>query len=138
MFAQQLNLGDSVWVCNQDVLPQLFTMTLGDNSIFVPPATGFQQAPGGFLLGRAVVPLEHMATIGDAGDIANISPSGYHAVGKGGGIQFASSIHLYFDYGIEAFRWTFRLGGQPFLKAAVVPDNGSNNRSHFVTLAARA
>ncbi|HEY5656281.1 MAG TPA: phage major capsid protein, partial [Myxococcota bacterium] len=134
MYARQLRLSDAVWVCNQDVLPQLFTMTLGDNSIFVPPASGFQNAPGGFLLGRPVVPLEHMETLGDKGDIAIISPSGYHAIGKSGGIQFGRSVHLYFDYGVEAFRWTFRLGGQPFLSAAVSPAKGSTTRGHFVTL----
>lgn len=139
MFARQLNVADARWVCNQDVLPQLFTMTLGDNTVFVPPSSGgFIQAPGGFLLGRPVVPLESMETVGDKGDIAIISPSGYHAIGKSGGIQFASSIHLHFDYGVESFRWTFRLGGQPFLSAAVSPAKGAATRGHFVTLDARA
>ena len=138
MYARQLRLSDARWVCNQDVLPQLFQMTLGDNSIFVPPATGFQQAPGGFLLGRPVVPIEHMETVGDAEDLGFISPSGYHAIGKSNGMQFASSMHLFFDYAMTAFRWTFRIGGQPFLSAAVSPQKGSTTRSHFITLAARA
>jgi hypothetical protein len=38
---------------------------------------------------------------------------------------------------LTAFRWLFRLGGQPFLSAPVTPAQGSNTRSHFIALAAR-
>ena len=141
MFSRMLagSIGRSSWLINSDVLPQIMTMTLGNNSIFMPPATGFQNAPGGFLLGRPILLTEHAKTVGDKGDIHLVDMRrGYHGLEKTGGVKFASSIHLYFDYGVEAFRWTFRMGGTPFLSAPVSPANGSNTKSHFVTLDARA
>lgn len=141
MFARMLMTGNTsraFWLVHQSALPQLMTMTLGDQPIWTPPASGFVNAPGGFLLGRPVRFSEHCEVVGDKGDIQLINPAGYYAATKDGGIDFASSIHLYFDYDIEAFRWTFRLGGQPYLSAPVSPDKGSDTLSHFVTLAARA
>ena len=81
---------------------------------------------------------EHSKTLGDKGDIQLIDPMGYYGLKKAAGVRFATSIHLYFDYGLQAFRWTVRFGGQPHLKAPVSPANGTNTKSHFVTLAERA
>jgi Phage capsid family. len=102
------------------------------------PANGLAEAPGGFLLGLPIRFSEFASTVGDLGDIQLISPRGYYGVRRAEGVRFASSIHLYFDYATEAFRWTFRYGGQPHLSAPVSPANGSATKSHFVTLAARA
>lgn len=137
MFARVLNPGQAVWKVNPDVLPQLVTMTLGNQPIWTPPASGFQNAPGGFLFGRPVQFSEHCQTLGTVGDIQLVQPKGYYAITKAGGPQFAQSMHLYFDYGMQAFRWTFRMNGQPYLSAAVSPANGSNTRSHFVLLETR-
>lgn len=128
---------NAFWVANPDTLPSLLTMTLGDNSIFVPPQAGFRDAPGGMLLGRPVTLEEPAATVGDVGDITLVNPDGYAAFVKSGGTKFDASMHLYFDYGMTAFRWTFRMGGLPYLSAAVGPAKGSNNKSHFITVAAR-
>ena len=138
MYARVINPGQSIWYSNQDCLPQLLTMTLGNNSVYVPPASGFQNAPGGFLMGRPVVFLENCQTVGDQGDIQLVNPKGYYAPVKGGAPEFAESMHLFFDYNVSAFRWIFRLGGQPYLSAAVSPAKGSTTRSHFVVLDARA
>lgn len=138
MFSRSINPGGSIWLVNQDTLPQLMTMVLGNQPIWTPPATGFAQAPGGFLFGRPIVFSDQCKTLGDEGDIVLVDPAGYYLARKQSGIKFASSMHLYFDYDIQAFKWTFRLGGQPFLSAAVSPANGSSTRSHYVRLAARA
>ncbi|NUS39516.1 MAG: phage major capsid protein [Lysobacter sp.] len=136
MFSRVINPGMSVWLLNQDVLPQLFTMTLGNYPIYMPPTNGFAEAPGGFLLGRPVKINEHCASLTNQGDINLVNLEGYYAAQRDA-MQAAESMHLYFDYGIRAFRWTFRFGGEPFLSAPVSPANGTNTRSHFVTLAAR-
>lgn len=128
----------AVWKINPDVIDQLITMTLGDQPIWTPPASGLVNAPGGVLLGRPVQFSEHCQTIGTKGDIRLIDPMGYYAITKPRGIQFASSMHLLFDKDKQAFRWTFRLGGRPYLNAAQSPANGSNTKSHFVTLDTRA
>jgi HK97 family phage major capsid protein len=139
MWARQIGLGSYYWLCNPDVLPQFIGMTIGQQPVFVPPASGLTQAPGGFLMGRPVIPTEPCATVGTVGDLINFDPNGYYAAVKSGeGIQFAESMHLFFDYNVRAFRWTFRLAGQPAASAALSPAKGSTTRSHFVTLATRA
>jgi HK97 family phage major capsid protein len=140
MFARLQRIpGDSpFWMVNQDCLPQLMTMTIGDKPIWLPPSGDLTAAPGGFLLGLPVRFSEFAKTLGDKGDIQLISPKGYYGVRRAAGLKFASSIHLYFDYNTEAFRWVFRYGGQPHLSAPVSPANGTATKSHFVTLAERA
>lgn len=125
------------WLANQDTLPQLMTMTVGDKPIWMPP-NGLAGAPGGFLLGMPIRLSEFSQTLGDKGDLQLISPKGYYGARRSSGVKFASSIHLLFDYNAQAFRWVFRYGGQPHLSAPVSPKNGNATRSHFVTLAERA
>ncbi len=93
----------AVWIANSDILPQLMTLKIGDNLVWTPPSSGFQNAPGGFLLGRPIIFSEHANTLGDKGDLQFIDPMGYYMPTKQGGVKFDSSIHLYFDYGIQAF-----------------------------------
>jgi len=138
MFSRCINPSQGIWYINQDVFPQLVTMTLGDQPIFTPPNSGIKGAPGGSLLGRPVKISEHCATLGTVNDIVFANPrAGYYSPRKAG-VKFASSMHLYFDYDVEAFRWTFRMGGLPVLESAITPNKGSNTRSHFVVLATRS
>lgn len=139
MYARLLVLpGDApFWMVNRNCVPQLMTMKVGDMPIWMPP-NGIAGAPGGFLLGYPVRFSEHAKTLGDKGDIQLVSPKGYYALRRESGPSFAQSMHLYFDYAIEAFRWTFRFGGQPHLSAPVAPAHGTDTKSHFVTLAERA
>jgi len=133
------NIAQARWLASPDALPQIMTMVIGSQPIWTPPSAGFAGAPGGYLLGRPVMLTDHADTLGDLGDLTLFDPSGYYAATKaGGGIDFASSIHLYFDYGAQAFRWTFRFGGQPMLSAPIVPPRSTASRSHFVGLAPRA
>lgn len=126
-----------VWTINSDVITQLAVLTIGDTPVWTPP-NGLIDAPAGFLLGYPVMESEHNKTLGDLGDIVLGSWKGYYGARRTAGAQFAQSMHLFFDYGMQAFRWTFRLGGQPHLSAVVTPPNSANTKSHFVTLAARA
>ena len=130
--------GRPLWLANRAIVPQLMTMTIGNQPVWTGFNAGLQDAPGGRMLGYPILWSEHAKTLGDKGDIQLIDLDGYYGIQKSGGIRFASSIHLFFDYGVQAFRWTFRMGGQPFLSAAISPANGSNTKSHFVTLDARA
>lgn len=132
------NKSRAFWMVHPDAYNQLITMTLGNQPIFTAPSEGIKRSPDGALLGLPVVISDYCETLGDKGDLYLVNPEGYFAVQKSGGIKFAQSMHLYFDYDMEAFRWTFRMGGRPYLNAAVSPAKGSATRSHFVTLAARA
>ncbi len=142
MYARMLpsSIGRAFWLINPDALSQLLTMTLGDNTVYTLPNEGFRGAPGGFLLGRPVVFHETAQTVGDKGDIQFIDPEGYFGIRKAGsqmGMKFATSIHLFFNYDVQAFRWTVRIGGEPYLDAAITPPNSTVTKSHFVALAAR-
>lgn len=129
------------WLANRNIIPQLATMTIGDQPVWMPPA-GLAAAPGGFLLGYPVRFSEHANSLGSRGDLQLISPRGYYALRRDAGPALARSMHLYFDYNIEAFRWLTRFGGQPHLSAPVVPPTAAggsaNSKSNFVTLAERA
>jgi len=137
MYSRVIDPARAIWFVNQDAFPQLMTMTLGNQPIWTSPQSGLVNAPGGLLLGRPVRFAEHCETLGTAGDIQLVSPLGYYAVTKRNNPTFAASMHLFFDYNMEAYRWTFRLGGQPHLSAPISPAKGSTTRSHFVTLAVR-
>lgn len=140
MYARLLTVpGDTpYWLTNTDTLPQLATMTIGDQPIWTPPTTGLTGAPGGFLLGRPIRFSEHAKTLGDKGDLQLVSPKGYYAARRTNGPKFASSMHLFFDYAMTAFRWQMRFGGQPHLSKPVDPANGSAAKSHFIALDERA
>lgn len=136
MFSRMINPTQAVWLANADTLPSLIDLkTDAGQPIWHP---NFTVAPGGTLLGRPILYTEHARTVGDKGDLMFVNPNGYEAFRKQGGVQFADSIHLYFDYNIRAFRWIFRVGGQPVLSKPVEPANGSATKSHFVALADRA
>jgi HK97 family phage major capsid protein len=131
--------GRPIWIANSDVEPELAALTIGNIPFFLPNSQpGASPIYEGTIRGKPTMFSEHSSTIGDLGDIVVADLSGYYLLTKqGGGIDFAASIHLFFDYNIQAFRWIFRLGGQPFLSAPVSPKSGTNTKSHFVTLEAR-
>lgn len=130
--------GSAVWLLNNDVLPQLFTMTLGNQPVYIAANQGARENPYGFLLGRPVIVTQHAKSVGTQGDVSLVDLRGYQAIESAGGIQTATSMHLYFDADAVAFRSTFRVDGQPKAAAAVSPANGSSTLSHFVQLDTRA
>lgn len=136
MFSRVINPTQASWLANPDIMPSIMDLKsdLGQPLWF----PNYQDAPGGTLLGRPVLFTEHAQTIGDKGDLQLVNPNGYEAFRKQNGVSFADSIHLYFDYNIRAFRWIFRIGGQPVLSEPVSPARGSATKSHFVALADRA
>lgn len=127
----------AVWLVNQDVFTQLAAITIGDQPVWTPP-NGLAGGPLGTLLGRPVYSIEQCQTLGTVGDIILMDPMGYYMPVKAGGTKFDSSMHLYFDYDVMAFRWTFRCGGRPYLSNAITPAKGSNTRSQIIALATRA
>jgi HK97 family phage major capsid protein len=130
---------NAVWLINQDIEVQLDSLNHpGDSSPVWMPAGGLADAPFGRLKGRPVVPHQACKTLGDLGDIAFVDLMQYLSVQKVGGPRFDTSIHLWFDQDITAFRFILRIAGQPWHDAAFTPANGSNTLSPFVVLAERA
>lgn len=141
MYARNLNPGRAVWMVNPDAWPQLPLMTIGNQPVFTLPVggQGLTVTPSGFLLGRPVMMTDTCQTVGNQGDIAFVDWGAYHAIVKAGrAIQNDLSIHLWFDYGVTAFRATFRLDGMPWHKEPVTPPNSSVTRSSAVVLAVRS
>ena len=90
--------------------------------------------PYGTLYGAPVIESEHVAAWKSAGDVLLASLSQYQAIGKGG-VQTATSIHVAFTTDETAFRFVYRIDGQPLWNSAVTPENGSTF-SPFVSLSA--
>lgn len=131
----------AIWLVNQDIEPQLLTMSFEGNSSSVPaymPANGLSASPFGTLMGRPVIPTEACPTLGDKGDIILADMSQYLTATKTQGIRAETSMHLWFDYDVTAFKFVMRVAGKPWFDAPIQPKNGSATRSPFVTLAERA
>ncbi len=132
---------NAVWLINQELEPQLYSMYLAIGTGGVPvymPASGISGSQYATLFGRPVIPIEHASAPGDVGDIVLADLSKYLLIDKGG-MNFASSMHVKFEYDEMAFRVTYRVDGQPLFDKAITPYKGSagTTRSPFVALAAR-
>lgn len=141
------NRARAVWLIHSDCEVQLMQLNVkiknvagsenvGGMPIWVPPG-GLSGSPFGSLLGRPLVPMECCQALGTVGDITLADLSQYLAVTKGG-LKSDQSMHFYFDQNMRAFRFVLRIGGQPWLSAAIARKNGSSTQSHFVTLATRS
>lgn len=131
---------NAVWFINQDIEPQLHTMTLNVGTGGVPvymPANGLANGQFSTLYGRPVIPTEFNATLGTVGDIVLADLSQYLLIEKGG-VQVAESIHVRFINGENTFRFMARYNGQPLWHAALTPFKGSSTTSPFVAVATRA
>jgi HK97 family phage major capsid protein len=134
---------NAVWLINQDVEPQLNALgfptgaTTVQFPIYIPPG-GLSAAPYSTLLGKPVIPTQACSTVGTQGDIILTDLKAYLAAQKVGGMRAETSIHLWFDYDITAFRFILRIAGQPWWSSSISPLNGSNTMSHYVTLDTRA
>lgn len=131
---------NAAWYINQDIEPQLFTMSLAVGTGGVPvymPASGVSGSPYSTLFGRPVIPLEQCETLGTLGDIILADFSQYLLIDKGG-INAASSIHVRFLYDENVFRFIYRVDGQPVWNSPLQPFKGSSTLSPFVALANRA
>lgn len=131
---------NAVWLINQDVEPQLFTMGIvvgvGGTPAFLP-AGAWSGTPFNTIFGRPVLPVEYCETLGAKGDIILADFSQYLLAEKGV-LRAASSIHVRFLYDETAFRFVMRNDGQPIWSGPRTPYKGSDTVSPFVTLAARA
>lgn len=136
---------NAIWLINQDIEPSLHGMAFqatGAASMLpgtsaVPaylPMNGLSGSPYATLMGRPVVPVQACSTVGTQGDILLVDLNQYLVLTKASGIRTDTSIHLYFDQDITAFRWVFRINGMPLWSSVITPQNGSNTLSWAVAL----
>ena len=127
---------NAIWMIHPDAEQQLPLMTIGDTPVYLPPG-GLRDNPFGTLLGRPVIPHQTCQTVGDEGDIYLVDLTQYLTAVKSGGVRSQTSIHLWFDQGITAFRFDLRVAGQPWWSEVTTATNGSFTQSPFITLAER-
>lgn len=134
-----MSLGRAVWIASIDTFPELATMALsvgtGGSAIWLnngaagPPVT---------ILGRPVIFTEKApGVLGAQGDISFVD-LGYYLVGDRQAMSATSSPHYRYGNDQTSFRIINRVDGQPWLRTAITPENGSATLSPFVQLAVRS
>lgn len=132
--ARYAGVNDYIWLGNQSIFPQLLTMSIGNFPVFVSSG-GLSGLPYSTMLGRPYYDIEYAPALGTLGDLMLVSPSQYQMIEKSGGIQSASSIHVYFTTDESAFRFVYRVDGAPTWRTTLTLKD-SNTVSPFVGLAA--
>lgn len=113
----------SIWIVNPSAYGRIVNLASFDSG-------------SGKLAGLPIVTTDACPAPGTPGDLILADMSFYLAALKTP--QLNSSVHLFFDQDVTAFKLTFRMDGMPALAAPVTPPNASATKSHFVALAARA
>jgi HK97 family phage major capsid protein len=127
--------GNAAWFVNSEVEPQLDKLSL-------PSGTGALEpryvtfGPDGVtrIKGKPVIVTEFNAALGTVGDVVLANLDDYLLWERGP--DFASSIHLRFDYDEQVFRAVYRCDGLP-ATPKVTQYKGSLSQSAFVALATR-
>ncbi len=140
---------NAVWLINPDIEAELLNLSLAGRDavgnavtgwgglLYMPPG-GLSAAPYGTLFGRPVIPNQVCETLGDLGDIAFVDFTQYLTVLKSGANpRVDTSMHLWFDQDILAFKFVLRVGGVPWWSTAQSARDGSTTYSPYVTLEAR-
>lgn len=128
----------AVWMYNQEAGPTLWEMSQAIGTGGTAPRF-VSYTPDGTMtiFGRPAIESEYAEAVGTVGDIACVDWKKYRLIRKGG-VEQASSMHVYFAQGEQAFRAFYRVDGQPVPRAALTPFKGSATLSPFVVLATRA
>jgi HK97 family phage major capsid protein len=143
MYSRIWRKSSCVWVANDDILPQLATMSLAVGTGGIPvflPAGGYGGAsarPFDTLFGKPIVYTEHAQTLGTCGDIMLCDFSQYLLIMKSDTPKWESSLHLKFDVDQVAFRLIARLDAQPWWSQALTTRHSAKTLSPFVALASR-
>lgn len=128
---------NGVWIANRDTKPEL--RKLGDDGkpLFVE-TVGANGKPRPTLCGRRILFPEQSPTLGARGDLMLVDLSEYLLVDRE--LSPALSIHTQFMIDESAFRFVYRVNGQPAWSAPMTPYHGAAGAevSPFVILGARA
>lgn len=125
------------WLINQDIEPQLYSMTLPASGsvpgvVYLPPG-GLSGSPYATLMGIPVQSCEFSKTLGTKGDIALVDMNGYVTISKGG-VNEAASQHVEFLREQTAIKFTLRLDGRPMYDEPTTPYNGTATQGDFIVL----
>lgn len=140
---------NAVWVINPDIEPQLLKLSIAgtDNEgnaatgwgalVYLPP-NGLSGSTYGTLMGRPVIPSQACETLGDLGDIFFADFKQYLLLLKGGtNPRVETSMHLWFDQDMTAFKFILRVGGMPWWSTTLSARDGNATYSPYIALEAR-
>jgi HK97 family phage major capsid protein len=137
MYNRALNKQKGIWLMHPDAQEQLdfmsFPVGVGGVPVYLQ-ASAEGTIPA--LKGRPIIESDQCSTLGTVGDINFVDLSEYMMIYKGG-IDAATSMHVQFLTAQNCFRFIFRANGMPKKSSALTIKNSANQRSSFVTLAAR-
>lgn len=122
------NSENVVWLANKRTFPQLATLAVGTVPVWVPAAGGIASVspkPLGTLYGYPVLFTEKCPALGAVGDLILADLSQYIIGEKAKGLEVATSIHLWFDYDLTAFRFVLRIDGQCAWRQALTEKDGT-------------
>jgi HK97 family phage major capsid protein len=126
----------SIWIRHSDWIKYLPKIKIGDTPVWLPPG-GMINAPAETILGKEVLEMEQASAVGTAGDLNYVNMGEYVTITKEGeDMAFDESMHVRFEYNEMAFRWVYRINGQPIARSAITPYTGSSTLSPFITVAA--
>lgn len=133
----------AIWLINQNVEPQLHSMSLAVGTGGAPiylPANGLSGQPFDTLYGIPVLPIEQCPTLGTPGDIILADFNNGYILAEKGGIQSDMSIHVAFTSDQSVFRFVMRIDGQPVRATPLTPYKGGADytQSHFISLQTRS
>ncbi len=126
------------WLASSTAIPQLADLQTATGNALFRQGAGRPGDPEGSMLGIPVMASDHCPELGDSGDIQLVALKTYYAPRRDAGMQADTSIHVFFDYSIGAYRFMIQTNGQPLLSAPVTPAHGTDTVSHFIALAERA
>lgn len=130
---------NAVWFINQEIEPQLYTMSLTVGSAGAPvfmPSGGASTDPYSTLFGKPIIPIEQCSALSTKGDIILTDPTQYIGIEKNT-LQTDVSIHVRFVYDESVFRFIYKFNGAPYRNKPITPYKGNITLSPFVTLASR-
>jgi HK97 family phage major capsid protein len=129
---------NAAWFINVDCEPQLDELAQAIGTGGTAPRFVTYSDEGVLRIkGRPVIPVEYAETVGTQGDLALLDLSKYRLIRKGG-VEQASSMHVYFAQGEQAFRAFYRVDGQMVPRAALTPFKGTATLSPAVVLDTRS
>jgi len=131
------SLGSAAFVTHSTVLPDIIKAQVGNFPVFMAPGALESTSVPGRLMGRPLLVHEAAQARDNAGDLALHDFSQYVCVTKSHSpVRSDMSVHLYFDRDLTAFRFTMRIGGQPWLASTISQDNGGGTVSPFAEIGA--
>lgn len=136
-FARQLNPNNAVWFHSRTVGSFLRSMTVGDFPVWLANNSAVGSQNQNNIFGRPTFMIEPCSAVGTIGDII-CADMGAYLLGRKGGVNMATSIHVRFLQDEQIFRFIVRLDGRPWMYTTLTEMYGSGTVSPFVVVATRS